>query len=419
MPSLTTRLAVLGTFGAGNLGDESVFLAFQQWFRRAYPQGRLSTISPDPEYFRRVHDAPGLPLRRRAAPAPDSARRRSPLEKAARRLARVPRALWLNRSFLGEMRAFARGQDALVILGGGQIYDYWEGPFSHPWNLYAWTRVFHQAGKPILVPSIGAFPLLHRLSAYFVRTALKSASYVGFRDLDTEKIARGFGYGGKAALVPDLAFSLRYDPAPTADCRGWIALSPMIYAHPDLWPRGSAAQYGGMLEKLADFGRDLLDRGYRLRLFISQIRVDGPALANLLARLDGDGKLRREGRIHLPEVRDVPTLLEALKSVDAVVAERFHVVVLSLLLQKPVISVGYQPKHDRVMEDFGLRDLALHIHDFRCEDLERAFAAAREQIADPEAFRAAIGGKLEEFRRRLDAQFAEIFAIVEAERGRP
>jgi polysaccharide pyruvyl transferase WcaK-like protein len=103
--------------------------------------------------------------------------------------------------------------------------------------------------------------------------------------------------------------------------------------------------------------------------------------------------------------------------VEAVVAERFHMVVLSLLLQKPVISVGYQPKSDRVLEDFGLRDLALDIHAFRREDLEKAFAAARERIADPEGFRTAIGGKLEEFRRRLDAQFAEIFAIVAAEKG--
>jgi polysaccharide pyruvyl transferase WcaK-like protein len=416
MPALTMRLAVLGTFGAGNLGDESVFLAFQQGFRRAYPQGKLSTISPDPEYFRRVHNAPGLPLRRKGPPAPDQVRRRSLLEKAARRLAKVPGALRRTRSFLGEMRAFARGQDALVILGGGQIFDYWEGPFGHPWNLYAWARVFHQAGKPILVPSIGACPLLHRLSAYFVRTTLASASYVGFRDLDTENIARGFGYGGKATLVPDLAFSLRYDPAPMADRRGWIALSPMVYAHPDLWPRGSAAQYEGMLDKLADFGRDLLDRDYRLRLFVSQIRTDRHALADLLARLDGNGELRREGRIQIPEVRDVPTLLKALESVEAVVAERFHMVVLSLLLQKPVISLGYQPKNDRVLDDFGLRELALDIQAFRREDLEKAFAAARERIADPEGFRTAIGGKLEEFRRRLDAQFAEIFAMVPAEK---
>ena len=116
-------------------------------------------------------------------------------------------------------------------------------------------------------------------------------------------------------------------------------------------------------------------------------------------------------------MRGVPTLLEALESVEAVVAERFHMVVLSLLLQKPVISVGYQPKNDRVLEDFGLRDLALDIHAFRREDLEKAFAAARERIADPEGFRIAIGGKLEESRRRLDAQFAEIFAIVAAEKG--
>jgi polysaccharide pyruvyl transferase WcaK-like protein len=98
------------------------------------------------------------------------------------------------------------------------------------------------------------------------------------------------------------------------------------------------------------------------------------------------------------------------------VAQRFHVVVLSLLLQKPVISVGYQPKNHRVLEDFGLRDLALDIHAFRCEDLERAFAAVRAHIADPEGFRAAVGAKLEEFRRRLEAQFSEIFAIVEAQR---
>jgi polysaccharide pyruvyl transferase WcaK-like protein len=410
------RVAVLGTFGNGNLGDESVFLAFQQWFRRVYPQGKLSTISPNPDYFQRVHDAPGLPLRRKGVQAPDSSRRRSLLVKPLRRLAKLPGASRRTLSFFGEMRAFARGQDALVILGGGQIHDYWEGPFGHPWNLYAWARAFRKAGKPILVPSIGACPLLHGLSAYLVRTALTSARYVGFRDLDTEKIARGFGYRGKAALVPDLAFSLRSEPAPTADSRGWVGLSPMVYAHPRLWPEGSAVLYEEMLDKLAAFGRHLLDRGYRLRLFVSQIRNDPSALADLLVRLDGDGELRREGRIQLPDVRDVPTLLGALKSVDAVVAQRFHVVVLSLLLQKPVISVGYQPKNHRVLEDFGLRDLALDIHAFRCEDLERAFAAVRAHIADPEGFRAAVGAKLEEFRRRLEAQFSEIFAIVEAQR---
>ena len=45
------RLAILGTYGAGNLGDEATLLAFKQNFEHAFPNGILWSICSDPDYI--------------------------------------------------------------------------------------------------------------------------------------------------------------------------------------------------------------------------------------------------------------------------------------------------------------------------------------------------------------------------------
>jgi polysaccharide pyruvyl transferase WcaK-like protein len=303
--------------------------------------------------------------------------------------------------FLGSFRL-------LIIRGGGQISDTWEGAWNHPYALFRWAMLAKLRGTRLVVLSVGAEAIKYSLSRWFLRRALLAADYRSFRDVDSREVAVGIGVKENNLVYPDLAFSLEIPPRDKRAERSVpvVGVSPMAYGDPRVWPVKDAAAYQAYLETLAAFVIWLGSKGYKIVLFSSQIRHDPPVMADLQEQLrqHGQGELASalEGRIPTTVDKTVALLHE----LDFVVASRLHGVLLSHLAGTPVLAVSYEQKIDALMRDLGLSRHCLDIRSVALDDLKEKFSAL---VSEQEDIRRAVSEKVARYKVELEEQYKRVF----------
>ncbi len=434
------RIGVIGTYGNGNLGDECVFLAFLQWLEFNAPQVTPVPLCVNPPYIEQTYGVSGHAVsghHTAAQQPPPKERRQSrvPMPAEPSGITRLHAAL--KRFFPAPIRLIRSAQavawdflaigkywphqmrvvsslDAVAVLGGGQVHDFWDGPLGHPSTLFLWALACHLMRKPFLILSTGGVALEHPLSRWFIRRAFGWSMYASVRDKPTASVVRDQGLSDTRRVVPDLAWGLRAvhpltHPAAQANLAGsppeapprTIGLCPMVYGHPQLWPGGDADTYANYIAEMASFCSRLSREGYHVVIFPTQIRSDPVAVQDVVAQIDP--QLMRCVRIW--SVQTVADLLDCLGSVDAVVSSRFHGLLLSLLMGRPALSVSYQPKNTALLHELGESHLAIDIQRVSADVLWSAFVRLCDESA---AYAAHIGAHVEDNRRQLDKQYRDI-----------
>ena len=107
----------------------------------------------------------------------------------------------------------------------------------------------------------------------------------------------------------------------------------------------------GYIEEIGTFVLWLLERGYRPRIVIGDAEYDEGIRVELREWFE------KKNVVH--EVVDerassFEELMAQLAQADLVVATRFHNVLLSLMKEKPVLSVSHMDKNDQLMAAMGL-----------------------------------------------------------------
>ncbi len=427
------RLAVIGTYGNANLGDDSLLTSFLQWVRREAPTTRVLALSTRPEAVERSFAVEAVDYG--ARPVPPSAGSRPhdsipspvipqhppsagvgsrwkaklrvalPLVWSALVAARLLLATLAHAAarFPAQLRT-AKSLDGLIVLGGGQIFDHWGGQLGHPLTLASWSWACRLAGKPLLVVSVGGRPV-NSTSAKLLRSTLSSASYLSLRDPDTIELVRGFGVDREIRLVPDLAFGLAPPPSGERPLRPRvIGVSPMAYRRPGIDPEASAEHYTRYIDTLAVFCERLATCGYEIVMFASQTRSDPVAIDDLCSRLSPAAA----SRVRVQDVTSFDDLLRCIRETDANVATRFHGVLLSLVSSRPVLSISYQPrKNDRLLEPFDLMRLGLSVDEIDADALWLKFGYLVENYGE---CCAKIDATVPRLRDEVHSQYRYIFA---------
>ena len=112
-----------------------------------------------------------------------------------------------------------------------------------------------------------------------------------------------------------------------------------------------------------------------------------------------------EGRIIDEPVASVDDLLKQLGSTDLVVATRFHNVLLSLLLNKPVLAISFHHKCSSLMRQMGLSKYCQDINRLNTEELIEQFCDLEKNA---EWLKPLIKHKTDEFRTALNEQYSYI-----------
>lgn len=446
------RIGIWGHYHGGNQGDDLVVATLIASIRSRLPDAEIIGFCVNPADTRERHAIPAFPLYRwagrinqptRVWTADEQIDRTDAAGWRARVKTCVKRRPWFLRSLrfarsvfrsvLGVVRQFAhaatspiteipflvrsyralRGVDLLVVAGSQALFDGWSGTWAHPYALFKWSMLARLAGTRFACLSIGGGPVNGRVARFFTRHSLRSMSYTSYRDETSARFVRLLGADDEPRVLPDMGFSvdaarfadLRPRPA-LAQGRIVVGLNPMAHNDPRYLPRGDAQSYLTYIRKTAEFAAWLLRKGYAVVLLYSQIRADPRACADVREFLRRSHALDSDAPLIEQPIHDYTELSSMLSWCDYVIAARYHCIVLPFVLGKPVIALGYHPKHRDLMESMGQGDYCLDIDRFTTRELIERFGILQR---NREAIRAELERRLPDCRARLDAQFDDVF----------
>lgn len=385
------KVAFWGNFGTCNFGNECTLHAMLAGARRHLPGAELIGVTNNPADTERRHGISALAI----SPDPtlgskDFSRAPPPMRRAVQELRD-----WLR--VLREMR----GIDMLVMTGTGLLTDTHEGTFGMPYQMFKWVVASWLWRRKVAFVSVGAEGLNDRMQQFFLHWSLRLAQFRSYRDpLSKQRAERLYSAASGDPIYPDLAFSLPKSlTAPAAQGpRDGRTVAVGVYA-----VESDPDTIRSYVEEIGMFVLWLLERGYRPCLVIGDAEYDEAVRLELKAWL--------EKKAPNEVVDDRPNAFEELMAqlaqADLVVATRFHNVLLSLVQEKPVVSVSHMDKNEQLMAAMGLESYSLPLGNVQHQDVVARFAML-EQNADQ--VRAVIRQKLAQFRERLEEQYVLLFA---------
>ena len=393
------RIVIFGHFDGTNLGNEATLEAFLFNLRRIQPDAEVTCICTGPKITAATYHIRAIPIARTYV---KSWAPRNRAAKAARQffIVMTEPIRWL------ECVANLWGADILIVPGTGLLTDAYELMGWGPYSLFKWSVTAKVCRCRLAIISVGAGPFFSSIGKFCVRSLLSLADFRSYRDESTVHHLQGIGFpAGQDRVLPDLAFSLpRNGISPRGGRMGAgavIELGVMDHAgrYSKLSPGDPA--HTTYLQALAETAKWLLARGYNIRLLIGDF-ADAPAKQTFLQLLEQNGAIFDHNRIIDEPIRSVEDLLSQIAATDAVVATRFHNILLALFCEKPVISISFHHKCDSLMRAMGMFDYCLNIADLEPAKLIETFCRLE---VNADALGSLIKQRNERFRNALDQQY--------------
>jgi polysaccharide pyruvyl transferase WcaK-like protein len=395
------KVSFYGHFGTSNSGNESTLLSILTRLGALVPDCEFSCICSKPDAVAERYGIDGIPICR-ARP-----KSRSKLLATCLQVLRQPG------EYVRAYRAL-RDVDAFIVSGTGLVTDSYGLGLSSwgPYNLLKWALMARLRGCKVLFVSVGVGPLDTVPGRWLVKRAFALADYRSYRDGESLRYveSRGFHVNGDR-VFPDLAFGLPVALLPPSDGapekRRVVGIGLMEYA--GRYSAADPAGYSAYLDALIVFAAWVLSRDYDVHLFLGD--GDTRAIDRFEALLDErlPGYDRR--RVTSQPSTSVRSTLAELAASDVVVATRFHNVLLSFLLDKPVIAVSFHDKCSSLMRGMGLSE---YVHDMKGMDPERLIRQFQELDANRADLRRRIRALVEERRAELEAQYTVVLEVIGA-----
>ncbi|HEU4622345.1 MAG TPA: polysaccharide pyruvyl transferase family protein [Burkholderiaceae bacterium] len=378
---MTKRVGLLGPYSSRNLGDTAIQGAVIARLRKHDADIEPIGICPEPDDTRRTHGIQAFPLE------PHSGR------------ACGTRILSLAKIF-----AFVGTLDALIISGGGQLDEFWGGPWGHPFSLWAWTWCASLRGVPVAVLGVGLDRIDTRLSRLFVGSVLKRARYRAFRDWRTLDHLRTLGLRAPSEVCPDLAFTLdRNGRTPVhLPAAPYAIVSPIAAA---TWTHDAAEEDEPYFAACASASIWLMNRGLRVRFVCTQSKMDRSAVERVTALIDE----RYDGRWEVRDIEGVDAYLQEARAARVVLASRLHGAILAFVAGTPVVAVAPLPKVSQLMLELDLSQCCMDLRDVSITGL---VARLEYTLHHETAMREHIRARTAHWRAALDEVFTRMTAAL-------
>ena len=408
-----TRVVLFGHFGQYyNFGNESTLQAILYHLRHLLPDPEITCVCTDPESTAAAYNIIAVPTRGSIA---QPWRSRNRLVQAIRKvLIGIPNEVcqWFVAGRL-MMRT-----DLFIIPGTGLLTDAFGLMSWGPYNIFKWSLLAKLFRCKLAYVSVGAGPLRGGLGRFFMKAALGLADYRSYRDAATKKYLNDIGLRTDAdPIYPDLAFSLPRTEAPSVveDDNSRTVIGLGLMHHGSMYGEGrpSCAAYERYLETLITFVEWAISGGYDVKLLIGDVG-DRSVTAGLYQRLQERLSCDDAKHVSNPHVASVGQLLAEIASTDAVVASRFHNLLLGFLLNKPAVAISFHSKCSSLMNAMGMSEYSLSINNLCADELTAKFRQMRERDS---LLKSAIKQKAEGYRKELDEQYQIVVRQV-GDKGR-
>jgi polysaccharide pyruvyl transferase WcaK-like protein len=399
------KFSFFGHFGSPNTGNESTLLSIESRLRELYPDSDFLCICSDPKVVtaRDGIDAIAITTKGARVANPDAPRRR----RAANAL------VGLYAELRQYVRAFVKlkGTDTLIVPGTGLVNDAFGLSQWGPLGMFRWVLMAKLRGCRVLIISVGAGPIDTALGRMLIKAIFRLADYRSYRDDVSRDCLRGIGFAAEADPVyPDLAFSLPEPLLPQRSDRPATARRVVGLGLMEYYGKYSASDprpetFTAYLECLVAFASWLLAHDYDVRLLLGD--GDTFVIDEFMTLLGARLGSYDEQRVTADPIRSVPEMLSQIAATDVVVATRFHNVLLSLLLNTPVIAISFHHKCSSLMREMNLSEYCQDIHDMDSDALIEQF---QKLELDAEAVKLTIDHGAAGARAALDEQYDLLFA---------
>jgi polysaccharide pyruvyl transferase WcaK-like protein len=344
------RIGLFGQFGSGNTGNDGSLEAMLQLLKRTCPGAQLICICSRPEIIKEK-------FRIDAVPVGQPSSQNSFVRLINKVLLELPRRVT---GFLGAV-SLTQGIDLIIVPGTGILDDFNEDPFGWPFAVLRWSVAARLAGSRFAFISVGAGPVTHPLSRFFVCKASMMAAYRSYRDQISYDFMKSLNVDVANDIVSaDIAFAL---PTVEDELRNSgdqrVGLGIMAYKGWKKQAADGAVIYDNYLDKMTELIEELLLDGRQVRLLTGD-KGDLEAIYDLQRRISATS-LRS---VIFEPVSSLNDLMQQIAKTDIVVASRYHNIVCSLSMSRPAISIGYARKNDALLNDTGLSEFCHHIESF-------------------------------------------------------
>jgi len=414
------KIGLLDHMGFGNMGDAAIQESFIANIRSRVPSAHLVAFSSIPEDTRERHKLESYPIfwsYRRGngseAPPAKTTTLASRLKQALKRcmilyvLAKPVHDVVHEIVHLVRTYRIVKSLDLFLVAGGGQLCELWR---PLPYNVFKFCMLAKLSHTPLFIVSVGAGPLNRPLNKIFARWSVRLADYASFRDVESQALLHTLGVTRETHVYPDPAYALNLHGylrrAPSKVERAKVGINPMGFCDPRLWPRKDVAAYTKYMDKVAQFSTWLLAHDYDLEIFTSDIAVDNWAIEDLKDKLIADGLKDLDSRVVVRPVLDLEGLLRQMATFQFVVTSKFHGVVFSHLLRKPVIALSYHHKIDDLMRAVGHEEYCLDIEHFSVQSLIETF---ERLVVKSESLKCQFRQETARYRKSLERQFDNLF----------
>jgi polysaccharide pyruvyl transferase WcaK-like protein len=388
------KIGLLDHMGFGNMGDAAILESFIANIKKRIPDAALVAFSLNPDDTRTRHEIVTYPIRACSPTAGADGPSKTPRVDFKSRikgfLEHFPALHEMLRKVafpLREMAHWARtyrvvkSLDALVLSGGGQLCELWK---ELPYNVFKFCVLAKLSNTPLYIVGVGAGPLDRPWNKVFARWSVRLSRFTSFRDIESQNLLRDLGVRKETYVCPDPAYAIDLRDyvkgVPGCQARPVVGLNPMGFCDPRIWPRRDHAIYGTYLDTLASFARWLLAQGYDVEVFTSDIVVDHFAIEDLKKRLSMPDGL--DSRLVFRPLLTLKELLNQMLRFEFVVTSKYHGVIFSHLLTKPVISLSYHPKIEALMRTVGHHQYCLDIEGFKLTSLLETFSSLVQNSED-------------------------------------
>lgn len=431
---LGKKVGVFGHAGIKNLGDEALIAAVIQNIRKKIPGAEVVAFSINPADTRQRHGIQAFPIRQSGEPStapeassPSLAGRSQGSADGFRALlkgipglrstvillrksAGIVKGLFLEPKFLFSAYRNLKDVDLLLIAGSQQLSDGYGGAWGFPFTLYKWMLLAKLTGTKVAILSVGAGPINRPLSKFFFRRVLQRVDYRSYRDEVSSELIRSLEIPGNHPVFPDLVYSLdfpRARPMPPTGSQVVVGANPVPFFDDGYWPTSDPERYQDYVLKNAKFAEWLAKSGHAVLFFPTQVRADVRTINDIRKTMNGYGQ--SPNILAGQTIETIEDLVSEISQADLIVANRYHGILISLVLNKPVLAIAYHEKSRALLTQVGQDDYVLNIADFKTEDLIERLQAME---ANASAIKKQIAERMQPLRDALSLQYDEVFSLI-------
>jgi polysaccharide pyruvyl transferase WcaK-like protein len=432
------RIGIFGHVGNKNLGDEAIIAAVIQNIKRRRPEAQIYGFTLNPEDTENRHKITAFQIQRhrglrRNVNELTTSKISQGLTSASERVKSKIKSIrvvyvllrGMKRSWdifwgsLAEVRFLVqcyrnlKGIDLLIIAGSQQLIDYIGGPWEHSYTVFKWVLLAKSVKAKVAFVSVGAGPIRSSLGKCFVRNSLLLASYRSYRDETSRRLAETLGISGQNTVFPDLVYSLQIDLPSTNslshESPPIVGINPVPFFDEQHWLGANPREYAIYISKLAIFALWLIQRGYRILFFPTQLRLDPPVITDIKNLMHANSNGYLEQKIFEKPIYSFDDLVSAIRMTNIVVATRFHGIIIPFVLNRPVLGIAYQKKTIDLMAQMGQSEYVVDIHSFDADSLKARFMLLESRS---EKIKEEIEHHKSAFCHALQSQYDQVLNLV-------